>query len=93
MKAKWRAFLELAGNDGVVIATFGDMMRVPGPKGATLKTAKAEGARVEVVYSAFDALKLATENKGRHRGLSRHRLRNHGRPPSRRPCRWPRSRA
>ena len=57
------AFLELAGNDGVVIATFGDMMRVPGPKGATLKTAKAEGARVEVVYSAFDALKLATENK------------------------------
>ncbi|MFW5837160.1 MAG: hydrogenase formation protein HypD, partial [Desulfovibrionaceae bacterium] len=53
------AYLELAGRDGVVIATFGDLMKVPGRKRQCLKAAQAEGARVEVVYSAFDALELA----------------------------------
>lgn len=41
------AFLELAGKNNVVIATFGDLMRVPGPGGRNLKAAQAEGARVE----------------------------------------------
>lgn len=53
------AYLDLAGRDGVVVATFGDLMRVPGPGGLNLKSAKADGARIEVVYSAFDALELA----------------------------------
>jgi hydrogenase expression/formation protein HypD len=53
------AFLDLAGRDGVIIATFGDLMRVPGPGGANLKTAQADGARIEVVYSPMDALALA----------------------------------
>lgn len=53
------AYLELAGKPGVVIATFGDLMKVPGSKSRTLKDAQAEGARVEVVYSAFDALAVA----------------------------------
>lgn len=53
------AFLELAGKDKVIIATFGDLMRVPGPRGRNLKAAQAEGARIEVVYSPFDALQLA----------------------------------
>ena len=53
------AFLDLAGRDGVIVATFGDLMRVPGPGGANLKTAQADGARVEVVYSPMDALALA----------------------------------
>lgn len=56
------AYLELAGKDGVILATFGDLMRVPGPKGQNLKAAKADGARIEVVYSAFDALELARKN-------------------------------
>jgi len=56
------AFLELADQEKVIIATFGDLMRVPGPKGQNLKAAQAEGARVEVVYSAFDALALAQKN-------------------------------
>ena len=56
------AFLELAGKNNVVIATFGDLMRVPGPGGRNLKAAQAEGARVEVVYSAFDALLLAQKH-------------------------------
>ncbi len=53
------AFLAAAGKDGVTIATFGDLMRVPGPGGSSLKEAKALGADVEVVYSPLDALKLA----------------------------------
>lgn len=57
------AYLELAGKDNAIIATFGDLLRVPGPGGATLKSAKADGARVEVVYSAFDALEVAAKNK------------------------------
>lgn len=56
------AFLELAKKDSVVIATFGDLMRVPGPQGRNLQIAQAEGARVEVVYSAFDALVLAQKH-------------------------------
>ncbi|WP_243310317.1 hydrogenase formation protein HypD [Fundidesulfovibrio agrisoli] len=58
------AYLELAGKEGVIIATFGDLMRVPGPGGASLKKAHAEGARVEVVYSPFDALAIARDNPG-----------------------------
>lgn len=55
------AFLELAERNAV-IATFGDLMRVPGPNKRSLKSAQAEGARVKVVYSPFDALKLAQDN-------------------------------
>ncbi|MCG8529415.1 MAG: hydrogenase formation protein HypD [Desulfovibrionales bacterium] len=56
------AFLELAGKDGVILATFGDLMRVPGPKGQNLKLAQAQGARIEIVYSPLDALALAQKN-------------------------------
>ncbi len=55
------AFLDLAGQEAIV-ATFGDLMRVPGPDGMDLKRAQAEGARVNVVYSPFDALELARKN-------------------------------
>ncbi|NLY40862.1 MAG: hydrogenase formation protein HypD [Desulfovibrionales bacterium] len=54
-------FLELAGKNAI-IATFGDLMRVPGPEKRTLKTAQAEGARVRIVYSPFEAIKLAQDN-------------------------------
>ncbi len=56
------ACLELSKKDGVIVATFGDMLRVPGPDGNSLKQAQAEGARVEIVYSALDALELARNN-------------------------------
>ncbi|WP_243545546.1 hydrogenase formation protein HypD [Pseudodesulfovibrio tunisiensis] len=58
------AFLDLAGRDNVILATFGDLMRVPGNNGRNLKQAQADGARVKVVYSPFDTLKLAKENPG-----------------------------
>lgn len=43
---------------GVRVATYGDMIRVPS-HGASLMDAKAEGARVELVYSAPQAVELA----------------------------------
>jgi hydrogenase expression/formation protein HypD len=55
----------LAGKEGVVIATFGDLMRVPGPGGLSLKQAKADGAEIEVVYSPLDALALARRRRDR----------------------------
>lgn len=55
-------YLDLASREDVIVATFGDLMRVPGPKGRNLKAAQAEGARVSVVYSPFDAIKLAQDN-------------------------------
>ena len=58
------AMLELARRDGVIIATFGDLLRVPGPDGKSLKHAQAEGARVRVGYSPLDAVNLAGENPG-----------------------------
>ncbi|MFH0810951.1 MAG: hydrogenase formation protein HypD [Pseudomonadota bacterium] len=50
--------ISLAGQ-GCTVATFGDLMRVPGSRGTSLSLRKAEGADVRVVYSAFEALKLA----------------------------------
>ncbi|MBU1248415.1 MAG: hydrogenase formation protein HypD [Proteobacteria bacterium] len=56
------AFIELAGKPGVIVATFGDLMRVPGHGGGSLKKAQADGARIQVVYSPQDALKVAKDN-------------------------------
>ena len=60
--AEVAAFLDMAGRDGVILATFGDLLRVPGPGGHTLKHAQAQGARIEIVYSPLDALTLAAAN-------------------------------
>lgn len=51
----------IAREPDVIFTTFGDMMRVPGSRGALLD-AKAEGADVRFVYSPLDALKLAKLN-------------------------------
>jgi hydrogenase expression/formation protein HypD len=48
----------------VLVATFGDMIRVPGSS-TSLMQRKAEGAAVEVVYSPLDALALAQEHSDR----------------------------
>ena len=49
---------------GVIITSFGDMVRVPGSR-SSLQQAKAEGADVRIVYSAQDALAIARGNPGR----------------------------
>lgn len=54
--------IHLAINENVKIFTFGDLIRVPGTE-LTLEKAKAQGAFVEVVYSANQALKYAEENE------------------------------
>lgn len=52
--------VSLAETPGVVLTTFGDMMRVPGSKGDLLE-AKARGAQVRMVYSPLDALNIARQ--------------------------------
>jgi len=57
--------IAIAETDGVTLATFGDMMRVPGGRGSLLE-ANARGADVRMVYSPLDALELARREPERH---------------------------
>ncbi len=54
--------LELA-KGGLTVATFGDMLRVPGSY-SSLERARAEGADIRVVYSPMDAYEIALKQKG-----------------------------
>ena len=57
------AVLELAMREGVILATYGDMVRVPGSTpGDNLSRRRALGAQVAVVYSPVDAVELAAKN-------------------------------
>jgi len=47
---------------GVRVATYGDMLRVPGSAGS-LADARAAGARIDTVYSVSQAVDLARETK------------------------------
>lgn len=51
--------LQLARDHGVVLCTYGDLLRVPGPEKMSLLKAKAAGADVRMVYSSLDALAIA----------------------------------
>ncbi len=53
--------IALADTPGVILATFGDMVRVPGSRRQTLQTAAARGADVRIVYSPLDALEIARQ--------------------------------
>jgi len=55
------AAVELARRPGVMVTTFGDLVRVPGSR-SSLERERAAGADVRVVYSPSDALVLAREN-------------------------------
>lgn len=48
---------------GIRIASYGDMLRVPGTS-ESLADAKAEGAKVDVVYSVVQAVELARKHEG-----------------------------
>lgn len=54
--------IALAQTPGVVLASFGDMLRVPGSK-TDLLAARARGARVAMVYSPLDAVRMAEEKQ------------------------------
>ncbi len=53
--------IALAHLPGVIIATFGDMVRIPGSY-SSLQQAKAEGADIRIVYSTMDTLEIAKAN-------------------------------
>ena len=54
----------LARLPGVIIATFGDMLRVPGSR-SSLMEERARGADIRIVYSPLDAVALAMRNPER----------------------------
>ena len=57
--------IELALRRGVMLCTYGDVMRVPASAGLSLQRAKAQGADIRMVYSPADALQLARANPSR----------------------------
>lgn len=56
--------VKLAATPGVVVTTFGDMLRVPG-SGDSLQRQAGRGADVRMVYASLDALRIASENPGK----------------------------
>jgi hydrogenase expression/formation protein HypD len=54
----------LAQQPGVIITTFGDLMRVPGSS-SSLTLERGKGADVRIVYASFDALEIARRNPDR----------------------------
>ena len=52
------AAIAISRSPGVIVATFGDMMRVPGGAESMLE-ARSKGADIRVLYSPMDALDLA----------------------------------
>ncbi|WZL72498.1 hydrogenase formation protein HypD [Clostridiaceae bacterium 35-E11] len=55
------AAIELSKRKDVMIATFGDMLKVPGNE-SSLQKEKAMGHDIRVVYSPLDAVEIAKEN-------------------------------
>ena len=53
-----------AADTANIVATFGDMLRVPGSR-SSLMEERAKGADVRIVYSPLDAVALAKSNPGR----------------------------
>ncbi|MFH1075668.1 MAG: hydrogenase formation protein HypD [Pseudomonadota bacterium] len=54
-------FIAAASLDNVIIATFGDLLKVPGT-GTSLQRERALGRQVKIVYSVLDALELAKKH-------------------------------
>lgn len=54
----------LAEEKGVILCSFGDMVRVPGSKRSLLES-KALGADIRILYSPLEAVKLAQQNPNR----------------------------
>lgn len=56
--------LALAAKPEIVIATFGDLVRVPGSR-SSLERVRAAGSDVRIVYSPLDAVTLAAESENK----------------------------
>ena len=58
--------LDLAMEPGMILTSYGDMLRVPGSTpGDSLLRRRALGARVEIVYSPMDAIEIAKQTPPR----------------------------
>ena len=53
--------LAIAQQTGVILCSFGDMLRVPGTQGDLLSL-KSQGTDIRIVYSPLDALTVAEQN-------------------------------
>jgi hydrogenase expression/formation protein HypD len=52
--------IALCRQEDLILATFGDMMKVPGST-SSLQKEKAEGRDIRIIYSSLDTLKIAKE--------------------------------
>jgi hydrogenase expression/formation protein HypD len=59
------AYLALGGLPDTALATFGDMVRVPGSF-TSLERERAQGVDVRVVYAPLDAVEIARQNPAKH---------------------------
>jgi hydrogenase expression/formation protein HypD len=57
--------IRLALDQGVILCTYGDTLRVPASNQLSLMKAKAHGGDIRMVYSTADALQVARDNPGR----------------------------
>lgn len=57
--------IQLAQIPGLILCSYGDMLRIPASNGMSLLKAKAHGADIRMIYSSADALKIAQENPQR----------------------------
>ena len=57
--------IELASRPGVILASYGDTLRVPASNQLSLIRARAQGADVRIVYAVDDALALARAHPDR----------------------------
>jgi len=57
--------VKLALEDGAILCSYGDTLRVPASGGLSLLRAKAQGADIRMIYSPSDALKIAEANPER----------------------------
>lgn len=55
----------VTGRPNLILATFGDMTRVPTRRGSLQKAIPAEGSEIRIVYSPTDSLDWARENPGK----------------------------
>lgn len=54
--------IKLAQTPGVVLCSYGDMLRIPTANGNSLLKIKAQGADIRMIYSSADAVKIAQQN-------------------------------
>ena len=56
--------IALAQLPGVILTTFGDMLKVPGSN-SSLEKERARGADIRILYSALDSLRVAKEHSNK----------------------------